>query len=137
MTSKGNPKPRTNPPYVPNITADPDPDPGSSYPSSYDTFESSDNKYYKQGWCAKEKKHQIRTRFDDPIKKCANLTAKLLIDSYNQRSLSSNFMSIRDIAVFISYLSWIHFKKVITVLRKIHIAYGLSIHKRGRMTRLC
>ena len=71
MTPKGNHKPRDNPPNPwPNLPADPDSDPNLSDSSLSESYDSSDDKYYKQGLCAKKDKHKLRskTRFDEPMK---------------------------------------------------------------------
>ena len=84
MTPKLNPNPRNNPPNtVLNVPDDPNSDPSSSYSSSSESYDSSDENYYKQIRRVKENKNKLRskTRFDDPIKKCAKLTAKLLTDA--------------------------------------------------------
>ena len=88
MTLKGNTKPRDNPPNpVPNVPADTYSDPRSSYYYFSESSDSSDDEYYKQRRCAKKDKNKCwgKTRFDDPIKKCAKLTAKLLIDAYKSK----------------------------------------------------
>ena len=85
MTPKGNPTPYKNPPNpVPNVPSDPDSDTSFSDSSSLDTYDSSDNNYYKQKRHAKKNKmkRQSRTQFHDPIKECANIAAKLLAAAY-------------------------------------------------------
>ena len=79
---KVNPMLRNNPPNpVPKIPADPDQDPSLSDSSLSDSSDSSDEEYYKQKQRANKDKTKcrIKTNFDEPIKKCAKLTTKLLI----------------------------------------------------------
>ena len=85
MKPKGHPKPRDNPPNtVPNVPADPDSYPGLSDSSLLDSYDSSDDKYYKQIWHAKNCKEKLwsKTRFDETIKRCAKLISKLRTDAY-------------------------------------------------------
>ena len=51
------------------------------------------------------------------------------------RAISSNWVTIHYSTGFIS-CPQIHFKWFIKIYSNIHVAYGLSIHKRRRMTRL-
>ena len=86
VTPRENTKPRDNPPNpVRNISADPDSDPTLSDYSSSESCDSSDNKYYKRRRRERKdrKKFRSKTRFDDLIKKCVNLTSKLLTYAYN------------------------------------------------------
>ena len=81
VTPKLNHTPRNNPPNtVPNVPTDLDSDSTLSYSSSLDPYDSSDNKYYKRRRRAKNNnnKRQSKTSFNNPIKKCANVTAKLI-----------------------------------------------------------
>ena len=84
MTPKGNPTPRNNPPNPAlNVPADPDADPSlSDSPLSYPS-DSSDGEYSKQNQCMKKNKKncQSKNSSNDPIKKCAKLTANLLTAS--------------------------------------------------------
>ena len=94
MTAKVNPNPCKNPPNtVPYIPADPDSDPSFSDYSLSESSESSDNEYYKWIRGAKKDKNKLwsKTRSDDPIKKCVNITAKILIAAYK-----SNFVKDED-----------------------------------------
>ena len=88
VTPKVNPKPFDNSlNTVPNLPEDPDSDPSSSDSSLPDLSDSSYDKYYKQRRRAKKykNKHQSKTRFDEPIKKCANLTDKLHTAAYKSK----------------------------------------------------
>ena len=81
VTPKGNTLPHDNlPNLVPNLPDDPDSDPSLSDFSLSDSSDSSDDEYYKWRKSAKnnKKKSRIKTCFNKPIKKCVNLTAKLL-----------------------------------------------------------
>ena len=77
VTPKVNPKPREN---TPNLVSYP----CLSYSSLLDSSDSSDNEYYKQRWHTKKDKNKCRSkiRFNEPIKKYANLTAKILTAVY-------------------------------------------------------
>ena len=86
MTPKVNPTPCNNPTnMVPKVLDETDSDPGLSYSSSSDSSDSSDDKYYKQRQHAKNNKKKLRIKviFDEPIKKCINIIANLLISEYN------------------------------------------------------
>ena len=78
-------KPRNKPPnlvlYVP---ADPYSDTSLSNSSSSEPYDSSDDEYYERRICAEnnKKKLQSKTRFNDLIKKYANITDKLLTAVY-------------------------------------------------------
>ena len=81
VTSKGKPTPHKNLPNpVPNVPADSNSYPSLSDYSSSDSSESSDNEYYRQIQRAKDNKKKLRskTSFYDPIKKCENVTSKVL-----------------------------------------------------------
>ena len=81
MTPKGNPTPCNNPPnHILNVPAESDSDPGFSDSSWSDSYDSSDDEYYKRIQHAKnnKKKQWNKTRSGDPIKKYAKLTANLL-----------------------------------------------------------
>ena len=85
MTHKANPKQHNNPPNrVPNVLYDPDLEPSLSDSSLSNSSDSSDDEYYKQRRQAKKEKNKRRSKtcFDDPIKKCANLTAKIPTSTY-------------------------------------------------------
>ena len=69
--------------YPPNpvqkVPADPDPDAGQSYSSSSTPSDSSDYKYSKRRQHTKNNKNKRGSKFIfEPIKKYANLTAKLI-----------------------------------------------------------
>ena len=84
-TPKGNLKPRNNPTnLVLFVPSDSDSDPNSLDSSLSELFDSSENEYYKQRRRSKKdnNKHQSKTQFDEPIKKCVKLTAKLVTDAY-------------------------------------------------------
>ena len=84
-TPKVNPTPRNNPTNpVPNVPANTDSDPGLSDSYLYNSSDSSDYDYYNIILFAKKNKNkgQSKTGFDEPIKKCENLTAKLLKSAY-------------------------------------------------------
>ena len=90
VTPKLNPLPRNNPPnMVPNITVEPDSDPISSYSSLSDSYDSSDNEYYKRIQRAKKHKNKRRSKtcFDDSIKKRATITSNLLIFGYKSKNI--------------------------------------------------
>ena len=81
VTPEGNPTPHNNPqnPAL-NVPADPGSDPSfSNYSLSYPS-DSSDGEYSKQRQQMKnyKKNCQSKNSFNDTIKKCAKLTAKLL-----------------------------------------------------------
>ena len=81
VTPRGNPKPFHNPPnLVPNLTAEPDSGPNLSDYYLSESYDSSDKEYYKQRRRLKKDKNKLRSKtcFDDPIKKYADLIAKLL-----------------------------------------------------------
>ena len=87
----GNPTPRNNPSNpVLNVLANPDLDPSLSDSYFLDSSCSSDDEYYKQRQQTKNNKnqHQIKTRFNEPIKKCANLKADLLTVVYKSTVIS-------------------------------------------------
>ena len=76
--------PRNHPPNsVPNVPADPDSHPSFSYYYLSYSSDSSENNYYKIMRRTKKNKikHRSKNRYNEPIKKCAKLTAKLL--AYN------------------------------------------------------
>ena len=82
---KVNPNPRNNPHNLAwNVPADPDSDPSLSDSSSLESSDSYDDKYYKRRRHVKNDKNkcQGKTRFGDTIKKCANITAKLITSTY-------------------------------------------------------
>ena len=84
VTPKGNPTPRNNPPKpAPNVPDDPDSDPSLSDCSLSESSNSLDGEYSKQRRFMKknEKNCQSKNSVNDPIKKCAKLTAKLLTAS--------------------------------------------------------
>ena len=86
----GNPTPRNNRPNpVPNVPSEPDSDPSSSDSSSLDSSQSSDLDILNND--DTRKKPQSKKRFNDPIKKCASLTAKLLKDAYNLTATKFKF----------------------------------------------
>ena len=82
MTPKVNPTTLKDPPnLVLNVQADPDSYPGLSYYFLSSSYDFSDSKYHKQIRRTKNNKRKSRNKnIFDPIKKCAKLTAKLLID---------------------------------------------------------
>ena len=81
VTPKEIPKPHNKPPnpvlYEP---ADPDSDTSLSNSSSSEPYDSLYDDHHKRRRCAENNKKKLRskTRFDDLIKKCAKLTAKIL-----------------------------------------------------------
>ena len=78
ITYTENPLSCNNPPNpVPNLPADPDSDPRSSDYSLLYLYDLSDSGYPKRGWRTKNN-CRSKNRFNDPIKKLAKLTAKLL-----------------------------------------------------------
>ena len=82
VTPKVNPTPHNNQHNtIQNVPANLDSDPGFSDSSLLDSFDSSYDEYSKQGQLTKKSKnkHQNKTRVQNPIKKCANLTATLII----------------------------------------------------------
>ena len=94
VTPRGNPKPFHNPPNtVLNIPDNPYSDPSLSYHYLSESSDSSDNEYYKQIPHAKNDKNkcQSKTHFDKPIKKCANITARILTDSYKSNVIWFKF----------------------------------------------
>ena len=83
VTPKGNTTPRNNPHNpVPKVPAEPDLYPSLSDYSLSDSADSSDKDYYKQRRCAENNNNKCwsKTCFDEPIKKCANLTSGLFTD---------------------------------------------------------
>ena len=88
VTPKEITKPRNKPPnlvlYVP---ADSDSNTSLSNSSSSEPYDSSDDEYYERRICAEnnKKKLQSKTRFDDLIKKYANITAKILTAVYKSK----------------------------------------------------
>ena len=70
-----------------DVPYDPDSDPSFSYSSLLDPSYLSDERYYKQRRRAKKNKNKrwIKTHFNDPIKKCANIPANLLTFSYKSK----------------------------------------------------
>ena len=86
MTPKSNPMQRNSPPNpVQNLPSNPDSDPGLSYSSSSDSSDSSDYGYTKLGRHMKKNKNKSQSKnlFNDPIKKCKNVTFKILKYVYN------------------------------------------------------
>ena len=76
-------------------------------------------------------------RNNDPIKKCTNITAKLIKAEYN--SNVTQFKLDKDtIQLCVYFLSLMNYFNVfITIDVELHDAYGLSIHKRGGFNRIC
>ena len=72
---------------VPNVPDYPDSEPSLSDSSSSESSVSSGDEYYKKRQYEKKDKNkrQSETRFDDPIKNCTKLTAKLLADAYTSK----------------------------------------------------
>ena len=80
--------PRNNPPNsVPKLPAYPDSDISYSDSILSDSSESPDGNYYTQRKHTKKnkKKHWSKMCFNDPIKKCANLTAKIITFTYKSK----------------------------------------------------
>ena len=78
---------RKDPPnLLPSVPADPDSDPGLSDSSLLDSSKSSYYEHSKQIRFTNNNnnKHQSKKRFD-PIKKCANITSKLLTAAYKKK----------------------------------------------------
>ena len=76
-----------------NVPADPDSDPSlSNSPMSYPS-DSSDGEYSKKMRCMKENKKncQNENSFNDPIKKCAKLTAKLVTAAQKSKIIKFKF----------------------------------------------
>ena len=75
---------------VPNVPSDPDSDPNLSEYSSSESSELPDNKYYKwlRGAIKDKNDLQSKPHFDDSIKNCAKVTAKLIMLCTNQRLLT-------------------------------------------------
>ena len=110
-----NPKPCKIPPnLVPNVPADPDSDPSLSDFSSLESSDSSDEKYYKQRWRAKKdrNKRRSKTRFDQPINKCANLTYKILTTAYKLKVI--RFKLDKDPLQF-----WVYFLSFMNSLKNL------------------
>ena len=110
MTPKGNHTPCNNPPnLVPKLPADLDADENSSDYSLLDTSDSSDDKYYQIIRCAKnnKKKRQSKTYSDHLIKKCANITAKLLTFMYISKviKLKMNEYSLHYRVYFLYFMN--------------------------------
>ena len=64
VTPKGNHKPRNNPPNpVPNVPSDPDSDPSLSHHSLSESYDSSDDEYYKLRQRAKKVKNKCHSKF--------------------------------------------------------------------------
>ena len=72
---------------VPNLTADPDSDPSLSDSYLSESSESLDDEYYKQRRRTKKDINKFRSKmcFNDPIKKCAKLTTKVLTSEYKSK----------------------------------------------------
>ena len=88
MTPKVNTTPCNNPPNpLPNVLADLDLDPSLYDYSLPDSLDSSDNNSYKRRRRAKNNKNKCRSKtcFDDPIKKCETLAAKLITDTHKSK----------------------------------------------------
>ena len=88
MTTKGNPNPRNNPTNtVQYVPANPDSDPSFSDYSLSESYDSSDEEYYKGRQRAKKDKNTLwrKTRFYDPIKNCVKLTDKLFKSVYKSK----------------------------------------------------
>ena len=77
----------TNPILVPNVPAEPDSDPSLSYSSSSGSSDSSDDNYYKQIQYTNNNNNKFLSKknFNEPIKKCAKFTAKLLTAAYKSK----------------------------------------------------
>ena len=89
MKPKGIHKTHDKPPNpVPNIPADPYSDPSFSDSSSSESYESSDDEYYKRMQCAKKYKKKLysKTHFNDPIKSVKSLHPRNLRTRRNKRS---------------------------------------------------
>ena len=85
ITPTGNYTPRNNPPKpVPHVPIEPDSDPSFPDYSSLDSSDSSDSGYSKQRRRTR-KKRWSKMHNNDPIKKCAKLTYKLLKSAYNSK----------------------------------------------------
>ena len=90
-THRVNTKTRNNPPnLVTNVPSDPYSDQSLSYSSLSESYDSSEDGYYKQKRRAKNDKNKCRSKmcFDDPIKKCTKLTAKLLTAAYKSKVIT-------------------------------------------------
>ena len=85
---KGNPTPFNNPPNpVPDMPAYLDSDPSQSDSSLSGSSHSPNDNNYKRRQCANNNKNKLRNKtcFHDPIKKCANLKAKVIISAYKSK----------------------------------------------------
>ena len=90
MTPKGNTRTHNIPLHrVPNILADPDSDPSLSDASLSDSEDSSDNDYSekRRRTDRNENKFWSTKHFNEPIKKCANITDKLLTAMYKSKAI--------------------------------------------------
>ena len=88
MTTRGNPNHCKYPPNpVPNVPADSCSDPNLLNYSSSESSDSSNNNYYKRSRRAKKvkTKRESKTRFGDPIKKCAKLKVKLITVAHKSK----------------------------------------------------
>ena len=83
MTPKLNPPPQNNPPNpVPNVPSDNDLDTSSSDYSLLGSYNLSDFRYPRRGQHTINK-NRSKNSFNESIKKCENLVARIIKDEYN------------------------------------------------------
>ena len=140
VTPKVNPKPRGNPPNpVPKVLDDPDSNPSLSDSSFSESDDSSDDEYYKIIQSAKNDKKKLcsKTCSNEPIRKCANLTSKLLKSAYKSKvvKFKSDEYPLQPQVYFLSFMN--SPENIITKCINMNVAYGLSINKTRIIAILC
>ena len=75
-------------------------------------------------------KSGVKLIFTNPTKNCAKLTTKLITAMYKSKVVKFKLDedTIQHQVYFLSFMNSL--KKIITIFRNTHVAYGLSIHKR-------